>query len=66
MGKSTLLRAIAGRELRLTSNVTILHVEQEVVGDDTTALDSVLECDEERSHLLKMEQELVREKEEGR
>lgn len=59
MGKSTLLQAIAKRELRLPSHVTILHVEQEVAGDDTTALDSVLECDEERSRLLRMERELV-------
>ena len=59
VGKSTLLRAIAGRELRLPGHVTILHVEQEVVGDDTTAVESVLESDEERSRLLKLERELA-------
>lgn len=67
VGKSTLLRSIAGRELRLPSHVTILHVEQEVVGDDTTALESVLESDEERTRLLRMERELVGDgREEGR
>ena len=67
MGKSTLLQAIARRELRFPSHVTILHVEQEVVGDDTTAVESVLESDEERTRLLKMERELVGGgKEEGR
>ena len=32
---------------------------QEVVGDDTLALQSVLECDEERERLLKRERELL-------
>jgi len=39
--------------------VTILHVEQEVVGDDTRAVDSVLESDEERAKLLDLERKLV-------
>lgn len=33
-------------------------MEQEVAGDDTSALESVLECDEERSSLLGQEAEL--------
>jgi len=32
--------------------MTVLHVEQEVTGDDTMALDSVLECDVKRHRLL--------------
>lgn len=36
----------------------VLHVEQEVAGDDTTALESVLECDQERSTLLSQETKL--------
>jgi ATP-binding cassette subfamily F protein 3 len=36
----------------------ILHVEQEVIGDETIALDSVLECDEERNRLLKEEKQI--------
>lgn len=59
MGKTTLLRAVAQRELQLPGHVTVLHVEQEVVGDDTSAVDSVLECDQERSRLLRRERELV-------
>jgi ATP-binding cassette subfamily F protein 3 len=39
--------------------VTVLHVEQEVVGDDTVAVESVLECDVERTALLKREHELL-------
>lgn len=36
----------------------VLHVEQEVAGDDTSALESVLECDHERSTLLSQEAKL--------
>ena len=32
----------------------MLHVEQEVLGDGTTALESLLSCDTERSALLKV------------
>ena len=45
VGKSTLLRALSRRELPVPTHVTILHVEQEVIGDDTTALQSVLDAD---------------------
>jgi ATP-binding cassette subfamily F protein 3 len=34
------------------SVLQVLHVEQEVVGDDTAVLQAVLECDSERSELL--------------
>ena len=43
---------MACRELRLPAGVSVLHVEQEVTGDNTLALDSVLECDTERVQLL--------------
>ncbi|KAL5491328.1 hypothetical protein EMCRGX_G016598 [Ephydatia muelleri] len=59
IGKSTLLRSMASRQLHLPAHLSILHVEQEVVGDDTVAVESVLECDEERTALLKREKELV-------
>jgi len=52
LGKTTLLRMIAHRVLRIPAHISILHVEQEVVADDTTALDSVLECDTVRHGLL--------------
>ena len=48
VGKSTLLRSMVCRELCLPAGVSVLHVEQEVTGDNTLALDSVLECDTER------------------
>ena len=46
------------RELRIPSHISILHVEQEVIGDDTIALQSVLSSDETRENLLKQEREL--------
>lgn len=52
IGKSTLLKLIASRSLFIPSHISILHVEQEVVGDDTPALESVLSCDEVRSNLI--------------
>lgn len=58
LGKTTLLRMISMKQLQIPSHITILHVEQEVVGDDTTALDSVLECDIVRNDLLRREKEI--------
>ncbi|XP_064384520.1 ATP-binding cassette sub-family F member 3-like isoform X1 [Halichondria panicea] len=50
---------MACRELRLPAGVSVLHVEQEVTGDNTLALDSVFECDTERVQLLAREGELL-------
>ncbi|RDB28588.1 putative ABC transporter ATP-binding protein C29A3.09c [Hypsizygus marmoreus] len=55
VGKSTLLRHIAMREVPIPPHITILFVEQEIIGDDTTAIDSVLKADVWRDHLLKEE-----------
>lgn len=58
LGKTTLLKMISGKQLQIPSHISILHVEQEVVGDDTLALDSVLEVDTVRTDLLAREKEL--------
>nr|XP_034190541.1 ATP-binding cassette sub-family F member 3 isoform X2 [Osmia lignaria] len=58
LGKTTLLRMISSKQLRIPSHIRVLHVEQEVAGDETSALESVLECDQERSMLLSKEAEL--------
>ncbi|XP_044259705.1 ATP-binding cassette sub-family F member 3 [Tribolium madens] len=58
LGKSTLLRMISNGQLRIPSHISILHVEQEVIGDDTLAIQSVLECDTVREDLLKREKEI--------
>jgi len=39
--------------------MTVLHVEQEVTGDDMTALGSVLECDVKRHRLLGEEKSIA-------
>eukprot|EP01133_Synstelium_polycarpum_P019061 gene19061-22825_t len=59
MGKTTLLRHIAAREIEITNNLSILHVEQEVNGSDTTVIECVLESDVERDRLLKEERRLM-------
>lgn len=58
MGKTTLLRSISKRDLYIPPHLTVWHVEQEVTGDDTGAVDSVLEADVQRTTLLKREAEL--------
>lgn len=73
IGKSTLLRALARREVSIPTHISILHVEQEVslhlfafvnylltttkiTGDDTPALQAVLDADVWRKHLLKQQE----------
>ncbi|KAJ1674643.1 ATP-binding cassette, regulator of translational elongation [Spiromyces aspiralis] len=58
IGKSTLLRHLSRRELPVPTYISILHVEQEMHGDDTTALRSVVKANIFREQLLKEEKEL--------
>ncbi|RHZ56761.1 putative AAA family ATPase GCN20 [Aspergillus thermomutatus] len=58
IGKSTLLRALSRREVAIPSHISILHVEQEITGDDTPALQAVLDADVWRKRLL-AEQEKI-------
>ncbi|KAL7715114.1 GCN20-type ATP-binding cassette protein GCN3 [Entamoeba marina] len=67
IGKSVLMCAISGRESgtpfgNIPANIRILHVQQEVPGNDQTPLQTVLEADIERLWLLKEEQRLTAEK----
>lgn len=52
IGKSTLLRALSRREVAIPTHISILHVEQEITGDDTPALQAVLDADVWRKKLL--------------
>ncbi|KAL9617738.1 MAG: hypothetical protein Q9160_007512 [Pyrenula sp. 1 TL-2023] len=52
IGKSTLLRALSRREVAIPTHISILHVEQEITGDDTSALQAVLDADVWRKKLL--------------
>lgn len=59
-GKTTFLRHLAMHAIEGTPrNCQILHVEQEVTGDDTTALQCVLNADTERTQLMQEEARLV-------
>ncbi|KAG8659017.1 ABC transporter F family member 3 isoform X2 [Manihot esculenta] len=59
-GKTTFLRHMAMHAIDgIPANCQILHVEQEVVGDDTTALQCVLNTDIERTQLLQEEARLL-------
>jgi len=49
---------ISSGQLVIPSHISILHVEQEVTGDDTVAVQSVLESDERREALMKEEKEI--------
>ncbi|KAL2947225.1 hypothetical protein AAZX31_20G059300 [Glycine max] len=59
-GKTTFLRHMAMHAIDgVPRNCQILHVEQEVTGDATTALQCVLNADIERTQLLDEETQLV-------
>lgn len=55
-GKSTLLKLLAWRKIPVPKNIDVLLVEQEVVGDDRTALEAVVAANEE---LIKIRQEVA-------
>ena len=57
-GKSTLLKMIASRDLILPPRVDFLYVEQEVVADNTPAVEAVLKADKKRWALLEEEKVL--------
>lgn len=46
------VKHLQSRSLVLPEGVSLLHVEQEVIGDDTPALQAVLDVLEERKELL--------------
>ena len=58
-GKSTLLKMIASKDLKLPPRIDFLYVEQEVVADDTPAVEAVLRADKTRWNLLQEEQALM-------
>lgn len=56
---------MSSRQLLIPNHLSILHVEQEVVGDETLALQSVLESDVVRESLLKEEKDINQKMSEG-
>lgn len=59
VGKSTLLRALSRREVPIPTHISILHVEQELSGDDTPAIQAVLDADVWRKVLLREQGEIT-------
>lgn len=54
IGKTCLINAISRSEIeKFPQGIHILQVEQEVEGDNKTVLQHILECDVERTDLLK-------------
>ena len=59
-GKSTLLKMIASGDLKIPPRIDFLYVEQEVVADDTPAVEAVLKADQKRWDLLQEEDVLMK------
>ncbi|XP_075547250.1 ATP-binding cassette sub-family F member 1 isoform X2 [Dermacentor variabilis] len=57
-GKTTLLKHIANRSLNIPPNIDVLLCEQEVVADDTPAVEVVLKADFKRTELLEEQKKL--------
>uniref|UniRef100_G3VVT0 ATP-binding cassette sub-family F member 1 n=1 Tax=Sarcophilus harrisii TaxID=9305 RepID=G3VVT0_SARHA len=64
-GKTTLLKHIANRALSIPPNIDVLLCEQEVVADETPAVQAVLRADTKRLKLLEEEKRLQGRLEQG-
>lgn len=64
-GKTTLLRHVASRAFAIPPNIDILYCEQEVVANDTPAVEEVLKADVKRTSLLEECKKLDAELEKG-
>ena len=64
-GKSTLLKMIASGDLKLPPRIDFLYVEQEVVADDTPAVEAVLRADKKRWALQEEEEKLMKAVDDG-
>ncbi|XP_023581049.1 ATP-binding cassette sub-family F member 1 isoform X3 [Trichechus manatus latirostris] len=64
-GKTTLLKHIANRTLSIPPNIDVLLCEQEVVADETPAVQAVLRADTKRLKLLEEERRLQGQLEQG-
>ncbi|KAJ8973493.1 hypothetical protein NQ317_018766 [Molorchus minor] len=58
-GKSTLLAVLGNREVPIPEHIDIFHLTREMPASDKTALQCVMEVDEERVRLEKMAEGLV-------
>ena len=58
-GKSTILAVLGNREVPIPEHIDIFHLTREMPASDKTALQCVMEVDEERVRLEKLAEELV-------
>jgi ATP-binding cassette subfamily F protein 2 len=58
-GKSTLLAAIGKREVPIPDHIDIYHLSREIHPSSKSALETVLDVDQERARLEKLAEELV-------
>lgn len=59
LGKSTLLAVLGNREVPIPDHIDIFHLTREMPASEKTALQCVMEVDEERTRLEKLAEELV-------
>ena len=64
-GKTTLLRYIAQRKFQFPESIDVLLCEQEVVADDTPAVQVILKADVKRTTLLEEAAKLEKEQRKG-
>lgn len=64
-GKTTLLRHIASRAFQIPESIDVLLCEQEVVADDTPAVQAILKADVKRNELLEEAEKLEKEQRKG-
>ena len=58
-GKSTLLSVVGNREVPIPDAIDIFHLTREMPASSKTALECVMEVDEERIRLEKLAEELA-------
>ncbi|KAL6432650.1 hypothetical protein ACFW04_006234 [Cataglyphis niger] len=58
-GKSTLLAVLGNREVPIPQQIDIFHLTREMPASNKTALECVMEVDEERVRLEKLAEELI-------
>lgn len=59
LGKSTLLAVLGNREVPIPDHIDIFYLTREMPASEKTALQCVMEVDEERMRLEKLVEELV-------
>lgn len=64
-GKSSLLSALGRREVPIPEHIDIFHLTREMPASDKTALQCVMEVDQERVKLEKLAEELAHSDDDG-